>query len=419
MDISKKNLRNNLFYEKSPQPFNPSDKVKISLLTTRIESFSHKGEIRQKVIFYRNDVDTQDFIKNQSKYILDRAYTVAHLQNELSKSNNLSPKQIQLFIKNIHSDIAVMKNYSPQDIEISKKATEAAEDYDEFIDFINICKQFKAINNKYSELPLNIREKNEGISSDDLIYTPDQEKIINNFNYLNLKYGNYLKFFDNKFDKEIWKNEVALDAEKNIRLNLLNSTQKENEEMKLDAHKSSEKIDYLKASLFEDNLEIFNIKKKISEKSSSSLKDTVNPKPPSYKWNKITTNSPRLSRNFLNSNQTRTLTISTSSINTNVTTNVNQTISNSTKSISSNSGSSLEQESIESSLNDKENTLPDNTLSDNSNILVETKPNEIREDQSTTQSNLSQSAREITHGLLRRPMTSKMPYPSVPKKLNN
>ena len=139
--------------------------------------FSHKGEIRQKVIFYRNDVDTQDFIKNQSKYILDRAYTVAHLQNELSKSNNLSPKQIQLFIKNIHSDIAVMKNYSPQDIEISKKATEAAEDYDEFIDFINICKKFKAVNNKYSELPLNIREKNEGISSDDLIYTPDQEKI--------------------------------------------------------------------------------------------------------------------------------------------------------------------------------------------------------------------------------------------------
>ena len=84
MDISKKNLRNNLIYEKSSQPFNPSDKVKISLLTTRIESFSHKGEIREKVIFCRNDVDTQDFIKNQSKYIVDRAFTIAHLQNELS-----------------------------------------------------------------------------------------------------------------------------------------------------------------------------------------------------------------------------------------------------------------------------------------------------------------------------------------------
>lgn len=262
MDISKKNLRNNLFYEKSPQPFNSSDKEKISLLTTRIESYSHKGEIRQKVIFYRNDVYTKDFINNQSKYITDRASTIAHLQNELSKSNKFNPNQIQLFIKNIHSDIAVMKDYSPEQNEISNKAMEANDDFEEFADFIKICKQFKAANEKYSELPLSIREKNEGISSDDLIYTLDQEKTVNYFNYLNSKYENYLKFFDNKFDKDIWKNDEALNTEKNIRLNLLNSTQKENEEMKLDAHKSSEKIDYLKASLFEDNLKIFKIKKK-------------------------------------------------------------------------------------------------------------------------------------------------------------
>ncbi len=349
MDISKKKLRNNLFYEKSPQPFNSSDKEKISLLTTRIESYSHKGEIRQKVIFYRNDVYTKDFINNQSKYITDRASTIAHLQNELSKSNKFNPNQIQLFIKNIHSDIAVMKDYSPEQNEISNKAMEANDDFEEFADFIKICKQFKAANEKYSELPLSIREKNEGISSDDLIYTLDQEKTVNYFNYLNSKYENYLKFFDNKFDKDIWKNDEALNTEKNIRLNLLNSTQKENEEMKLDAHKSSEKIDYLKASLFEDNLKIFKIKKKNIVENGFMLQYDNSQKTNKSKLRysspgTTTVNSPR---NNLSAKQIKNLNVSFSTNSPNLINNQNSITTQSEKLASSNSNSTPEKNSIE------------------------------------------------------------------------
>lgn len=358
MDISKKNLRNNLFYEKSPQPFNSSDKEKISLLTTRIESYSHKGEIRQKVIFYRNDVYTKDFINNQSKYITDRASTIAHLQNELSKSNKFNPNQIQLFIKNIHSDIAVMKDYSPEQNEISNKAMEANDDFEEFADFIKICKQFKAANEKYSELPLSIREKNEGISSDDLIYTLDQEKTVNYFNYLNSKYENYLKFFDNKFDKDIWKNDEALNTEKNIRLNLLNSTQKENEEMKLDAHKSSEKIDYLKASLFEDNLKIFKIKKKNIVENGFMLQYDNSQKTNKSKLRysspgTTTVNSPR---NNLSAKQIKNLNVSFSTNSPNLINNQNSITTQSEKLASSNSNSTPEKnllKLLQASLNQK------------------------------------------------------------------
>ncbi len=365
MDISKKNLRNNLFYEKSPQPFNSSDKEKISLLTTRIESYTRKGEIRQKVIFYRNDVYTKDFINNQSKYITDRASTIAHLQNELSKSNKFNPNQIQLFIKNIHSDIAVMKDYSPEQNEISNKAMEANDDFEEFADFIKVCKQFKAANEKYSELPLSIREKNEGISSDDLNYTPNQEKTINYFNYLNLKYENYLKFFDNKFDKDIWKNEEALNTEKNIRLNLLNSTQKENEEMKLDAHKSSEKIDYLKASLFEDNLKIFKIKKKNIVENGFMLQYDNSQKTNKSKLRysspgTTTANSPR---NNLSAKQIKSLNVSFSTNSPNLINNQNPITTQSEKLASSNSNSTPEKKSIETITSQSQPEKPINSHS--------------------------------------------------------
>ena len=353
MDISKKNLRNNLFYEKSPQPFNSSDKEKISLLTTRIESYTRKGEIRQKVIFYRNDVYTKDFINNQSKYITDRASTIAHLQNELSKSNKFNPNQIQLFIKNIHSDIAVMKDYSPEQNEISNKAMEANDDFEEFADFIKVCKQFKAANEKYSELPLSIREKNEGISSDDLNYTPNQEKTINYFNYLNLKYENYLKFFDNKFDKDIWKNKDALNTEKNIRFHLANSTQKENEEMKLDAHKSSEKIDYLKASLFEDNLKIFKIKKKNIVENGFMLQFDNSEKPNKSKlrYSSPTTTTANSPRNNLSAKQIKNLNVSFSTNSPNLINNQNSITTQSEKLASSNSNSTPEKKSIETITN--------------------------------------------------------------------
>ena len=396
MDISKKNLRNNLFYEKSPQPFNSSDKEKISLLTTRIESYSHKGEIRQKVIFYRNDVYTKDFINNQSKYITDRASTIAHLQNELSKSNKFNPNQIQLFIKNIHSDIAVMKDYSPEQNEISNKAMEANDDFEEFADFIKICKQFKAANEKYSELPLSIREKNEGISSDDLIYTLDQEKTVNYFNYLNSKYENYLKFFDNKFDKDIWKNDEALNTEKNIRLNLLNSTQKENEEMKLDAHKSSEKIDYLKASLFEDNLKIFKIKKKNIVENGFMLQYDNSQKTNKSKLRysspgTTTVNSPR---NNLSAKQIKNLNVSFSTNSPNLINNQNSITTQSEKLASSNSNSTPEKKSIEAITSQSQPEKPINP----------------------------RSAQNMARTPLRFPINvngSSLPIPSAPKEPNN
>jgi hypothetical protein len=273
MDATRKNSGSNFLYEKSSQPFNSSEKSQISILTTE----TVKGEI----IFRRKDIDTQDFIKNKSKYKIDRDLTIAHLEKKLSKSNKFNSKQIKIFLKNIQSDIAVMDNYSPRKIAISKKATEASADYEEFLDFIIVCKHFKTANTKYSELPLNIREKNEGISSDDLKYTPDQEKIINNFNKTKFRYDSILNIFNSEFDKEIWKDDDALNKEKKIRFDLFNSAEKDNNEMQLASHASSEKINYLKASLFEENLKIFKKKMKnkkfikISALTGSGIKELV------------------------------------------------------------------------------------------------------------------------------------------------
>ncbi len=380
MDISTKILRSNLIYEKSTQPFNPSDKEKISILTTRIESFKHEGITNKKIIFYRKDIDTKDFIKKQSKYIKDRKLTIHHLQNELSKSNKFNPNQIQLFIKNIHSDIAVMKKYSPEQNEISKKAAKASDDFDEFADFIKACQEFKKANENYSKLLKNVQEKNEGISHDDPNYTLDYEKITNRLNQTKEKYEKCLNELNSDinaeqfiFDKNIWNDEKALEKEEQRRFDLLNSTQKETTEMKINAHKLSKKIDYLKASLFENNLEI--LESIDSDKVSLLAKDTDKLKPLTVNWSKVIDNSESLSI--------------------------------------SDPVSSTDKVSIESSLNEKENTFSDNKLDNSSNTLVETKAITSQEDQPIIQSH---SARNIPKNPLFIPKSGSMNYPSAPKE---
>jgi hypothetical protein len=383
MDISTKILRSNLIYEKSTQPFNPSDKEKISILTTRIESFKHEGITNKKIIFYRKDIDTKDFIKKQSKYIKDRKLTIHHLQNELSKSNKFNPNQIQLFIKNIHSDIAVMKKYSPEQNEISKKAAKAADDFEEFADFIKACQEFKKANENYSKLLKNVQEKNEGISHDDPNYTLDYEKIINRLNQTKEKYEKCLNELNSDinaeqfiFDKNIWNDEKALEKEEQRRFDLLNSTQKETTEMKINAHKLSKKIDYLKASLFENNLEI--LESIDSDKVSLLAKDTDKLKPLTVNWSKVIDNSESLS--------------------------ISDPVSSSDK------------VSIESSLYDKENTFSDNKLVNSSNKLIETKAVTSQEDQPMIQ---SRSARNMSRIPLRTPNTGSSNFPSAPKESNN
>ena len=380
MDISTKILRSNLIYEKSTQPFNPSDKEKISILTTRIESFKHEGITNKKIIFYRKDIDTKDFIKKQSKYIKDRKLTIHHLQNELSKSNKFNPNQIQLFIKNIHSDIAVMKKYSPEQNEISKKAAKAADDFEEFADFIKACQEFKKANENYSKFLKNVQEKNEGISHDDPNYTLDYEKITNRLNQTKEKYEKCLNELNSDinaeqfiFDKNIWNDEKALEKEEQRRFDLLNSTQKETTEMKINAHKLSKKIDYLKASLFENNLEI--LESIDSDKVSLLAKDTDKLKPLTVNWSKVIDNSESLS--------------------------ISDPVSLSDK------------VSIESSLNEKENIFSDNKLDNSSNTLVETIAITSQEDQPIIQSH---SARNIPKNPLFIPKSGSMNYPSAPKE---
>ncbi len=382
MDISIKILRSNLIYEKSTQPFNPSDKEKISILTTRIESFKHEGITNKKIIFYRKDIDTKDFIKKQSKYIKDRKLTIHHLQNELSKSNKFNPNQIQLFIKNIHSDIAVMKKYSPEQNEISKKAAKAADDFEEFSDFIKACQEFKKANEDYSKLPKNVPEKNEEICQDDLNYTLGYEKIISRLRQTKEKYEKCLNELNSDtnteqfiFDKNIWNDEKALKKEEQRRFDLLKSTQKETTEMKINAHKLSKKIDYLKASLFENNLEI--LESIDSDKVSLLAKYTDKLKPLTVNWSKVIDHSESLS--------------------------ISDPVSLSDK------------VSIESSLNEKENTLADNTLSESSNTLVETKTITSQEDQPIIQSH---SARNMSRIPLRTPNIGSSNFPSAPKEPN-
>jgi hypothetical protein len=147
--------------------------------------------------------------------------------------------------------------------------------------------------------------------------------------------------------------------------------------------------------------------------SDSSLTGFGQPKHDAINRSKITTNLTRSPRNFLISNQTQIPTISTSSNNTNVATSLNPIITNSTKSISSNSGSSSEQQAIESSLYDKENTFSDNKLDNSLNTLVEKKPITSQEDQPIIQSH---SARNIPKNLLFIPKSGSMNYPSAPKE---
>jgi hypothetical protein len=147
--------------------------------------------------------------------------------------------------------------------------------------------------------------------------------------------------------------------------------------------------------------------------SDSSLTGFGQSKHDAINRSKITTNSTRSPRNFLISNQSQISSISTSSNNTNVTTSLNPIITNSTKSISSNSGSSSEQQSIDSSLYDKENTFSDNKLDNSSNTSAETKPITSQEDQPIIQSH---SARNIPKNPLFIPKSGSMNYPSAPKE---
>jgi hypothetical protein len=75
--------------------------------------------------------------------------------------------------------------------------------------------------------------------------------------------------------------------------------------------------------------------------------------------------------------------------------------------------SSTDKVSIESSLNEKENTFSDNKLDNSSNTLVETKPITSQEDQPIIQSH---SARNIPKNPLFIPKSGNMNYPSAPKE---
>jgi hypothetical protein len=177
--------------------------------------------------------------------------------------------------------------------------------------------------------------------------------------------------------KNLCKNdEKALEKEEQRRFDLLNSTQKETTEMKINAHKLSKKIDYLKASLFENNLEI--LESIDSDKVSLLAKDTDKLKPLTVNWSKVIDNSESLS--------------------------ISDPVSLSDK------------VSIESSLNEKENTFSDNKLDNSSNTLIETKNITSQEDQPIIQ---SRSARNMARTPLRSPINvngSSLPIPSAPKE---
>ena len=425
MDASKNNLRNNLVYEKSPEPFNPNEKSKIALLTTRSESVSYKGKIKEQVIFLRKDVDTKEFIKNQIDYKNDKDKTITFLKKELSKSNIKNRNLIEQFIKNIHSDIADMPEYSSQENEITKNAMDASNKFEDILDIIDECKKFNATYKKYLALPEGIRNENDSFTSTALYCTSDQRKILDDFNSAKLRYERFIKNFDHEFPKEIWKNIDLLESENPHRFNQLKIFEDASAQMKINKHKASIKIDYLKASLFEQNLDIFNIqnltileknKGNIDSQKNSSFKNADNLKFQSSTWSKVPINQSQSTRNFLNSNQAKTLTISNSTKNNNVITNVYSTSTNSTKSILSNSGSSSEQESIKSSFNEKENTLLVNKLADSSNTLIETKAIASQEDQPLIQSH---SARNMPRTPLRTPNIGSTNFPSAPTKPKN
>ena len=390
---------------------NSKDKkiVEISHLAVKKIKVKHDGESHKFIIFYSsNNISGKNLHENPyfiNRIKKDTEEVKKHLRNHL-KNVGAQKDKISIIENNLCLNVTAPRPHTNAEIKIHEQYKKALNEHSEFLLAYKKAIEEKLPDGELINLEAELKIKKKDLEKFETQAFETQKSVIDEGINIRLFNSRGFEEIANKLNITIHHAGMPLESilkEKNTSKSDMNT------------HGTTEK-NSVTFSADSNNLRNH---EKYSLGSDSGLRGSGHPKHDAINWSSKTSYSPRSTRNLSNSNQTQTLNISTSTINTNVTTNVNQTSTNSTKSIPSNSDSSLDQESIESSLNDKENTLPDNTLSDSSNRLVEAKSNKIKEDLTSTQSNLSHSARELTHGLLRKPMTSNMLYPSAPKKLNN
>jgi len=387
---------------------NSKDKkiVEISHLAVKKIKVSHNGESHKFIIFYSsNNISGKNLHENPyfiNRIKRDTEEVKKHLRNHL-KNVGAQKDKISMIENSLCLNVTAPRPHTNAEIKIHEQYKKALNEHSEFLLVFKKAIEEKLPDGELINLEAELKIKKKDLDKFETQAFETQKSVIDEGINIRLFNSRGFEEIANKLNITIHHTGMPLES-------ILN--EKIISKSDMNTHGTTEKN---LVTLSTDSNSLRN-HEKYSLGSDSGLRDSGQPKHDAINWSKTTINSPRLHRNFLNPNQARTLTISTSSINTNVTTNVNQTSTNSTKSISSNSGSSSEQQSIESSLNEQENTLPDNTLSKSSNTLIETKTITSQEDQPIIQSH---SARNMSRIPLRTPNFGSSNFPSAPKKPNN
>ena len=251
-----------VYYKKLEVIFQPNEKKQVSILASRKQYMLEDSRLKECVIFYRKDVNIQKFLSKQSKYMDAIKSTKNHLEEKFSEightKNIISSAE---YIKSITSALAVQTNYGKTEEELSSIAMEAYTDYDEFMDILNIVTQFKIDTKKYNNLSSdekNLYLEKINLGSDLSSEAKDDEKlrIVLSFNDSKKRYDNLIERSDEKTKNELMDDNF-LASKKKVLEERLNSAEKASSDAKVTNHKSSRKIEFLKAALFEADIESF------------------------------------------------------------------------------------------------------------------------------------------------------------------
>ena len=338
-------LGQGVYYQKLEKVFKPNEKEQVSILSSRKQYILKGSGIKECVIFYRSDVSIEKFMAKKSKYKDAMNSTKTHLEEKFSEightKNIISAAE---YIKSITSALAVQTNYGKTEEELSSIAMEAYTDYDEFMDILNIVTQFKIYTKKYNNLSSD--EKNlylEKINLDSDLSSEakgdEKLRIVLSFNASKKRYDNLIERSDEKTKNELMDDNF-LASKKKILEERLHSADKASSDAKVTNHKSSRKIEFLKAALFEADIESFikntiiieedkklqtnNFSKStlsdsnhLSDKENiaasdtkNKLKDMVENKLSPNSWSIKKASSPRKAEDFLSRKQPKTVTIS-------------------------------------------------------------------------------------------------------------
>jgi hypothetical protein len=362
-----------VYYKKLELNFQPNEKKQVSILASRKQYMLEDSRLKECVIFYRKDVNIQKFISKQSKYRDAMESTKTHLKEKFSAITDLKekfPAIINLkeklpaitdlveksnverqisnaqdkYIDMLASSVVVQDKYSDEANNLSKLTTDAQNEYEDFMDILNIVTQFKIDTKKYNNLSSDEKKLyqnkiNLGLDLSSEAKDDEKLKIALSFNTSKKRYDILIEHFDEKTKNELMDDNF-LASKKKILEEKVNSAAEASNNITIKNHKASLKIDFFKASLFEKdvNTSIEKAKKSKEEKKSqmdkdsystlsdpndlsdkeniaasdtkNKLKDMVEDKLSPNTWSMKKASSPRTGNIFLNIKESKTSTIS-------------------------------------------------------------------------------------------------------------